>query len=141
MMEAVNTGSVRTMEAVKHVQRTIEVLPGRQLAQLRPANTTAASILQVGEQAVYAVTCIQVCNTSGSPSTYRIFHDADGTTYDQTTALYYDVAIAADTVDKLEWDDALFMDNENGNLAVRSGNGNALTFTVYGKEYDLGRSI
>jgi len=103
-----------------------------QLGQSRPSGTTAASIYSPGANVETTITSIIVCNTSGAAATYRIFHDHNGTTYDQTTALFYDIAIAADTTHIL--DVFIAADDENGNLAVRTSVANALTFTVYGAE-------
>jgi len=104
---------------------------GIQLAQSRPANTTAVSVYSPDGNEVSHITEILVAETSGSATTYRIFHDDDGTTYDQTTALFYDIAISANTTHIIELNE--WMNDEDGNLAVRSGSGNALTFTVTGE--------
>ena len=71
-----------------------------------------------------------VCNTSGADATYRIFHDDNGTTYDETTALFWDVTLTADSSDILEM--KVSMDDSSGNLAVRTDTANAITFTAYG---------
>ncbi len=103
----------------------------KQLGQLRPANTTAASLYSPtsGNTIIKSVV---VCNTSGVAATFRIFADDDGTTYDETTALYWDVAIAADTT--IQVDTFWAMNNSSGNLAVRTDTNNALTFTAFGTE-------
>ncbi len=75
---------------------------------------------------------IIVCNQSGASAKYRIFLDDDGTTYDQTTALFYDILIPADTTDSIEG--IYFMDDSDGNLAVRTNTSSALTFTCFGRE-------
>lgn len=103
-----------------------------QLGQLRPADTNAASLYSPAANVDAVIRQIIVCNTSGAASTFRIFHDDNGTTYDQGTALFYDVAIAAD--ETLVLDVFICMDDDTGNVAVRSGNANALTFTAYGSE-------
>ena len=103
------------------------------LAQLRPADTNAASLYSPPDNRTVEITALLVCNQSGSAATFRIFLDDDGTTYDQTTALYYDVPLGAD----LTWEITVKgwgMIVTAGNLAVRSSVGNALTFTLFGKE-------
>ena len=67
----------------------------KQLGQIRPANTTAVSLYSPGADTQTIIKSIIVCNTSGSSATFRIFVDDNGTTYDQATALFYDVALAA----------------------------------------------
>jgi|TARA_R100001244_G_scaffold124675_2_gene94550 hypothetical protein len=109
---------------------------GKQLGQARPANTTAVSIYSPTDGTRSEILQILVCNTSGSAATFRIFHDDNGTTYDQTTALYYDKSVNADDTLRI-WPNkppGFAMYNTDGNLAVRTSSGNALTFTVYGNE-------
>jgi hypothetical protein len=103
----------------------------KQLGQLRPANTTAASIYAPGSTVTAIIKNIMVCNTSGAGAKYRIFHDADGTTYDETSALFWDDSIAADETVTITSFTAM---NKAGNLAVRTDTANALTFTAYGAE-------
>ena len=100
-----------------------------QLGQLRPANTTAASLFSPtsGEVLVKTVVC---CNTSGATAKFRLFHDDNGTTYDETTALAWDVEVPADSVATVELN--IMMDDSSGNLAVRTDTANAFTFTAYG---------
>ena len=109
---------------------------GRMLGQARPANTNAVSIYSPAGNARAEVLQIVICNTTSSAATFRIFHDDDGTTYDQTTALYYDKTVAANDTLRVYPNDppGFAMVNAAGNLAVRTDTNNALTFTVYGNE-------
>jgi len=107
-------------------------LTEKQLGQLRPANTTAASLYSPGVNVTTIISTIVICNTSGAAATCRLFHDDDGTTYDQTTALMYDTPVP--TEEPLVWDRVLAMDDFDGNIGVRSSVNNALTFTAYGAE-------
>ena len=102
------------------------------LAQLRPANTNAASIYSPPTNTTPEITKIIICNTSSSARTFRIFLDDDGTTYDTTTALFYDAPIPANGTRILR--ETLGMRDSTGNLAVRSSAANDLTFTVFGRE-------
>ena len=106
---------------------------GKQLGQLRPANTTAATIYTPADRFNVNITSITIANTSGSAATYRLFHDEDGTTYDATTALKWDINLPADT--SVEIDLNLWMADVAGNIAVRTSVNSALTFTLYGKEW------
>lgn len=110
----------------------MEIYDKKILGQLRPSDTNAASIVNPTKFSL--VSGIMICNTTSSASTYRIFLDDDGSTYDADTALFYDIPIDANSTDMLEWDDPLPLNNSSANLAVRSGTSNALNFTVYGKE-------
>ncbi len=103
------------------------------LAQLRPADTNAASLYSPPANRVAQLTKLVICNQTGSPVTFRLFLDDNGTTYDQTTALFYDQSISAN----LTWTEDLEgwgMADSTGNLAVRSSTNDALTFTLFGKE-------
>ena len=105
----------------------------KQLGQLAPVNTTAASIYSPPATTEVVVHNIIICNTTGVDTTYRLFVDDDGTTYDATTALAFDaVCLANDTV---IFEVKLTMNNVLGNIAVRTGIANALTFTVNGEEF------
>lgn len=103
---------------------------GTQLAQSRPSNTNAVSAYSPATNEVTHITEIAVCNTTAISATFRIFHDEDGTTYNESTALFYDVSIGANTTVIIEtnW----WMRDSDGNLAVRTGTSNALTFTISG---------
>lgn len=110
-----------------------EGIIGSLLAQARPANTTAATAYTASIQT--EITRIVVANTSGGAATFRIFHDDDGSTYDQTTALYYDIAAAADTTYTIEaagQGTGLFV-APTGTIGVRTSVNSAFTFSLYGR--------
>lgn len=104
----------------------------KQLAQARPSGTSAVSIYSPGVGVTATIATINICNTTASSTTYRIFLDNDGTTYDENTAHYWDVIIKKNQTQeyRIFW----VIDNSAGNLAVRTATGNALTFSVYGLE-------
>ena len=104
----------------------------KQLGQSRPANTTAASIYSPGASTTAVIKSIFIANTSGASAKARLFLDDDGTTYDESTALLWDVEVAADSV--VEISTFMAMNDSNGNLAIRTDTANALTFTVFGAE-------
>ena len=106
-------------------------MKGVQLAQSRPADTNAVSALSPDGNEVIHVTEILVANTTTTAATYRIFHDEDSTTYNQTTALFYDINLPGNTTDILELN--TWMNDSAGNLAVRVGTASAITFTVSGE--------
>lgn len=111
----------------------VDKLPAKQLGQLRPSNTTAVSIYAIADHYRTEIRTIIVCNTSGSAAKFRLFHDENGTTYDETTALYWDFSIA--TGDMLVITDEIWIDGRNdGNIAVRTDTNSAFTFTIYGAE-------
>jgi len=107
----------------------------KQLGQLRPANTTATSIYSPASGVNTDVKTLVVCNQTAASADYRVFHDDNGTTYDETTALFYDVTLSANATDILPLH--IGMDDDSGNIAVRTDTNNALTFTLYGGEYKI----
>lgn len=104
----------------------------KQLGQLRPANTMAVSLYSPGESIETIIKLITICNTGNNLVNFRIFVDDDGSTYDKSTALYYDAPLAANST--LQIDSNILMNNSSGNLAVRTDTANALTFTCFGAE-------
>jgi hypothetical protein len=107
-------------------------ISGAQLFQNRPSgttNTTAFTATQLTE-----FTRILVCNTTGSAVTFRLFHDDSGSTMDQSTALFYDVSIAANTTEDIisQVKDAGLSVAKDGTIGIRSSTADALNFTGYG---------
>lgn len=102
-----------------------------QLAQLRQSGTSTASILNSDKP--WTVDLIVICNTTAGAANFSIFHDADGTTYDQSTALMYATSIPANTTIKWEPPAALANNNRLGNLAIQQGTSQAITCTLYGE--------
>lgn len=102
----------------------------RQLAQSRPSDTNAASV--VNDTRPWQVDLILVTNTSSDNASATIYHDADGTTYSEATALVWSAQIKPNDTAYFEFPIPISNINSNGNLAVRSGSASALTFTVYG---------
>lgn len=103
----------------------------RQLGQSRPSDTNAASILN--NERPWAVNLIMVCSSTANDTTFSIYHDADGTTYDESTALYFNAPIRSNDVAYLELPTPITNVDSTGNLAVKSGEASGLTFTVYGE--------
>lgn len=112
---------------------------GTILAQSRPSDTTAASAYSPSTNTIRAeITLIVVCNTSGSAAKFRVFIDEDGTTYDESTALFWDINVPADTtVEVLDRHSSYWMTKSASNLAVRTDTASAFTFTVFGMEHEV----
>lgn len=105
---------------------------GSLLAQSRPAGTSAASIFTASVRT--EITRIVVCNSTGSAAAYSIFHDDDGSTFDETTALFYAVSLGANTSEIIDFGAAGggIMVGKTGQIGFTSGTGNALTISMYG---------
>ena len=105
---------------------------GSQLAQSRPSGTSAVSVFT--SLTGHEVTRIVICNTSGASATYSIYHDDDGSTFDETTALFFGVTLGANNTEIIDFGGAgggLHM-AKNAQIAVQTGTGDALTFSLYG---------
>lgn len=110
----------------------MNLAPSTQLAQSRPSGTTAAAIYTPSRKA--EILYINICNSTGSAATFQLYHDDDGTTYDQSTALYYNKSVAANdtiTINANMLGGGLPV-NVGGNIAFQTGTGSALTITLYG---------
>ena len=84
-----------------------------------PANVRASNLV------------ITVTNTTASAYDYRITQDDNGTTATVATALYWDVAIAANTTVRLAIGG---MQTATGTIRVSSSVASAVAFTLHGIE-------
>lgn len=105
------------------------------LAQSRPATTAAADLYSPAANRRAVISKVIVCNTTGSAANASLFADADGTTKDQTTALLYAKSVAANDKAEIVFEDGLEI-GADGTLGCQTGTGDALTFTVLGRELD-----
>ena len=104
----------------------------KQLAQARENSTNAVSVYSPAASTTAIIKMLTVCNQSGGSVTFRLFVDDDGTTYDETTAIYYDVSVPPGV--PFERNVFIPMNNSSGNIAYRSSVANALTITLFGAE-------
>jgi hypothetical protein len=103
-----------------------------QLAQSRPAGTTIAAVYTAARPT--EITQIVVCNTTASPATFQLCHDDNGTTYDETTALYWNVSVPAastTTITANTLGEGISIDG-GGSVAFRTSVVSALTISIYG---------
>lgn len=104
----------------------------KQLFQSRPSGTSAASVYSPPDSTTTIVKQIIIANTTVGAAAFRLCIDDDGTTYDETTALYWDVSIDANTT--LQINCYIGMNNTNGNIAFRTDTASALTISGFGVE-------
>ena len=110
---------------------------GSQLAQSRPSGTSATSIFTATLPT--EITRIVICNTTGSAANYSLYHDDNGSTFDQTSALFYTVSLAANSTQNIELTPGSgLMVSKDGQIAFQAGTGNALTCTIYGVTASIG---
>lgn len=102
----------------------------RQLAQARPAGTSAVSLFSQSSSP-YEIDLINITNVAGSDTTVSIFHDANGTTYDESTALIWQVPLVSGETIHFE---AKIADYQKaGGVGIQTSVGSAATFTAYGE--------
>lgn len=104
----------------------------KQLGQSRDNDTDTHSIYSPIAGVTAIVTTIVLANVSDSSAKVRVFIDDDGNTYDQTTAIAYDILIARGSSEIIM---GFFpMNDKDGNLAYQQGTANAITITAFGVE-------
>ena len=108
----------------------------RQLAQNRINSTTATSIYSPRTGVVGIITKIVLCNVSGGATDFYLYHDDDGTTYDESTALAWNVALATDIETSRDYPEGLGV-AYGGNLAFKTDTANSVTITIYGYELSV----
>lgn len=104
----------------------------KQLGQTRENSTNAVSVYSPPANTQTIIKTIIITNTTAGAVTYRLFVDDDGTTYDESTAIAWDVSINAGETSEIN--SPITMNNTNGNIAYRSSVANALTITIFGLE-------
>jgi hypothetical protein len=104
----------------------------KMLGQLRPADTTAAAIYTKAQDSKVWLDQLFICNTTANAPTYQVCIDEDGSTYDETTALYWNVAHVPNTT--VVVDLKAYLDTANGSVGVRTSAGDEITFTLFGEE-------
>lgn len=103
-----------------------------QLGQLRPANTTAASIYTLPAKKIVWATSLIICNTTASATTWSAYFHQSGTTYNQTTALIYGSAINGNQTIEWTFENYIPLTVAGGSIGVQTGTNSALTFTLNG---------
>jgi hypothetical protein len=101
------------------------------LGQVAPADTNNADIYTVPSATQAVVSSIVVCNTTSSAATFRVFQRIDGASAATSNAIVYDQSVPANSTTSVETKITI---DAGDILTVKSGTGNALTFTVNGSE-------
>lgn len=103
----------------------------RQLAQTRPASTTAATALSASLP--WMVDLVLVANVTTSPVTFCLYHDADGTTYSSDTALYFNVSLDGQDTAYVAFPQGIANTDRKGSFGIKANTADSLTFTLYGE--------
>ena len=107
-----------------------EIKERKQLAQAE-LTTTATSLYTPNTNVETVITSIVITATSSQNRWISIFHDDDGTTYDDTTVLIDEQDISSS--ETFIYDNEIYM-NGAGNLAFEAEQSNIFTATIYGIE-------
>jgi len=105
----------------------------RILAQQR-GTTSLVTAYNPGTGIRALIYTIIIANTSGAASDFQICIDDDGTTYDETTTIAWNVPCNDGAIVQFDFEHGIPMNLNGGNIAVLSIVNNAHTFTVIGEE-------
>ena len=72
---------------------------GKCLAQLREVGTAAVTLYSPPPGVRPEIQTIVVTNSDAGTGLYSLFHDEDGTTYDETTAISWEISKATKLTD------------------------------------------
>lgn len=100
---------------------------GQELGQARENSTNAVSVYAATKPT--KLTSITLCNVTNADVVFSVFRDADGTTYDESTSLYFEATLPA----KSTLTNSLTYHMSAGNIAYQLGTANAITITVDGE--------
>lgn len=105
----------------------------KMLGQIRPANTTAASIYSPPDNTQVIVKSIIVCNTSGASANGSVFVHNTGSSFNESTAIMWEAPVVNGAA-SLTIECNICLNDTLGNIGVKTSVNNALTFTLFGTE-------
>jgi hypothetical protein len=101
------------------------------LAQSRPAGTSAVTLYSPTQPQQPILKRIWIVNTSAGTAKYSLYFDNDGTTYDQTTAVAYQIQLGAGVTEYIDLE--IPMNVSTGNFAIQTSVASAFNFTLFGE--------
>lgn len=107
---------------------------GELLAQLRPSGTTAVTLLTADQLRIEVTLLVSAAIAGTSGVDVEIYHDDDGTTYNNDTLIYKSSRTAGGS-NFLFWSQAPgggIIIKPGGSLGVKIDSANAINFSVYG---------
>lgn len=107
---------------------------GELLAQGRPNSTSPVTIFQAGELRVEITLVIAAIREGGSSTEIFVYHDDDGTTYNDDTIIASDAKIEDDTdvIFQAQHPGSGIMIKPGGSLGVKVSAAGEVNFSVYG---------
>lgn len=102
----------------------------RQLAQIRPNVTTGVVGFNLQNSKPYTVDLINVVNVGTTECEVSIFHDVDGSTFDETTALVWRHILRPTEI--LCYEEYISGFSSSENIGVQCSVADSANFTIYG---------
>jgi len=96
----------------------------------KEATTTATSAYSPGSGETAIIKQITVCNHESTDQTFGIWLDGDGSTYNDNSVRFEDVAISANTTVII--DTYWIMNNASGNIAIKADANSKITISADG---------
>lgn len=104
----------------------------KHLGQAEIANGSNTTLYTCPAETTAIVNDIQIVNTTGAAVDITVWIDPDGTTADDTTAIFKDWSVPAN--DFLHWAGGFKVLEATGTIKATAGTANAITITVDGAE-------
>lgn len=101
-----------------------------ELGQVHLTTTTATNVLQAAANEAWLIRQMIITNTAGAVNTISLYHDKDGTTYDNTTVLIKGATLATGGIENID-DIIIPLENSTGSIGL-STNKSDLTVTFWG---------
>jgi len=100
------------------------------LNRLRPSGTSAVSMFSPlkGEQVILRK--LYISNVGGNKAKYSVFITDDSSTYDETTAIFFEIEIEKETTVVILLD--IPLRDSDGDIGVQTDTGDELNFTLTG---------
>jgi hypothetical protein len=102
----------------------------RQLAQIRPNVTTGVTGFTLTSSTPFTIDLVNVVNVGTSQCEVSIFHDVDGTTFDETTALVWRHILRPSEI--LCYEEYISGFSSAENVGVQCSVADSANFTIYG---------
>ena len=100
--------------------------------QHRENSTNAISVLSPGSGETIIIEKIIAVNHSGASAALTMYHDNDGTTYDESTMICNAVNVPQ-TIPFEKSNEFIVLNNSSGNFAIKLSVANSITVTGYGR--------
>lgn len=106
----------------------------RQLAQLRPSSTSAEQLFTSTQNRPWTIDLIILTNNSTGSVDVTIYHDDDGSTYDDTNCVLSTVTLHKGQTMEFTPSEGISGHNRGSSVGVKVNSANTVAFTAYGYE-------